>query len=406
VTRYAEGSDEIKPQGFGAGGPKGPEQSAYGEQAVEHFGLTNSIDEAGYMLPDGRMLDLSGRHDMLEGDYIRQGTKNVATGRDWQVGQRNTDHRELPFSVVSGDTTANMLAFQKEAGAIRIMPGTGISVVSVPERSQIEKLVRAWKRRYGNEPMLVDVDDLNGRNISSVEVENVTVDSVLKAFGSTPPPIKGMGFGAGTPKTPQQAANLGSDDYAESVLSGDVNPTSDELYEALRVARKNDSEMTTELKALAEVAFRLEGGAVTEVITDAFKKLPLANEIAQRREMGYAKLLFGDERVAIASIRRAIGEARLLGQNPEQVFNEALAAYTQRFSDPQDAAFMRKSITDLMNMGGPEKSGSSTLLAAAPFAAVGGAGLTLAGEDARNQRTVGKPKTSQSARTVGKAKTN
>ena len=38
--------------------------------------------------------------------------------------------------------------------------------------------------------------------------------------------------------------------------------------------------------------------------------------------------------------------------------------------------------------------------------AEGGAGLTLAGEDARNQRTVGKPKSSQSARTVGKAKTN
>ncbi len=46
------------------------------------------------------------------------------------------------------------------------------------------------------------------------------------------------------------------------------------------------------------------------------------------------------------------------------------------------------------------------LFAAAPFAAVGGAGLTLAGEQERNQRTVGKPKTSQSARTVGKAKTN
>jgi GNAT superfamily N-acetyltransferase len=158
------------------------------------------------------------------------------------------------------------------------------------------------------------------------------------------PPVRGIGFGAGTP-------NLGSDDYVESVLSGQINPTSDELYEALRVARQNDSEMANELKELAEVAFRLEGGAVTEVITDAFKNLPLANEIAQRREMGYAKLLFGDERVAIASIRRAIGEARLLGQNPEQVFNEALAAYTQRFDDPQDAAFMRKSITDLMGMG-------------------------------------------------------
>jgi hypothetical protein len=54
----------------------------------------------------------------------------------------------------------------------------------------------------------------------------------------------------------------------------------------------------------------------------------------------------------------------------------------------------------------PKKSTSSTLLAASPFAAVGGAGLTLAGEDARNPRTVGKPKASQSARTVGKAKTN
>jgi len=40
----------------------------------------------------------------------------------------------------------------------------------------------------------------------------------------------------------------------------------------------------------------------------------------------------------------------------------------------------------------PEKSTSSTLLAAAPFAALGGAGLTMAGEDARNPRTVGKPK--------------
>jgi hypothetical protein len=185
-------------------------------------------------------------------------------------------------------------------------------------------------------------------------------DEALKLLETgAKPPIKGMGFGAGTPKTPEQAANLGSDDYAESVLSGDVNPTSDELYEALRVARKNDSEMATELKELAVVAFRLEGGAVTEVITDAFKKLPLANEIAQRREMGYAKLLFGDERVAIASIRRAIGEAKLLGKNPEQVFNEALAAYTQRFSDPEDAAFMRKSITDLMNMGGMAPTGAT-----------------------------------------------
>ena len=66
----------------------------------------------------------------------------------------------------------------------------------------------------------------------------------------------------------------------------------------------------------------------------------------------------------------------------------------------------RRNIRSVYAAFDPEKSTSSTLLAAAPFAAVGGAGLTLAGEDARNQRTVGKPKSSQSARTVGKAKTN
>jgi hypothetical protein len=81
-------------------------------------------------------------------------------------------------------------------------------------------------------------------------------------------------------------------------------------------------------------------------------------------------------------------------------------ATLQDFPTNQRIVFDPSNIRSVTAAFDPEKSGSSTLLAAAPFAAVGGAGLTLAGEDARNQRTVGKPKTSQSARTVGKAKTN
>jgi hypothetical protein len=424
VTRYAEGSDEIKPQGFGAGGSKGPEQSAYGEQAVEHFGLTNSIDEAGYMLPDGRMLDLSGRHDMLEGDYIRQGTKNVATGRDWQAGQRNTDHRELPFSVVSGDTTANMLAFQKEAGAIRIMPGTGISVVSVPERSQIEKLVRAWKRRYGNEPMLVDVDDLNGRNISSVEVENVTVDSVLKAFGATPPPIKGMGFGASTPKTPEQAVRFetpGSPEYEAAVAKGL------DMSQAGRIGRAKEMGFDTEtvlyhgtagddFTAFADQRGKpsLPVDGVTWFSTStsapnyiAMSRFENAGQDNPRVIAAFGRLknpLVVDAQGKHAVDVRGIKDAAAQGydgvilKNVKEFGSDKLTTSIGIF-DPSNIRSVNAAFD-------PEKSGSSTLLAAAPFAAVGGAGLTLAGEDARNQRTVGKPKTSQSARTVGKAKTN
>jgi hypothetical protein len=411
VTRYAEGSDEIKPQGFGAGGSKGPEQSAYGEQAVEHFGLTNSIDEAGYMLPDGRMLDLSGRHDMLEGDYIRQGTKNVATGRDWQVGQRNTDHRELPFSVVSGDTTANMLAFQKEAGAIRIMPGTGISVVSVPERSQIEKLVRAWKRRYGNEPMLVDVDDLNGRNISSVEVENVTVDSVLKAFGATPPPIKGMGFGAGTPKTPQQAVRFetpGSPEYEAAVAKGLDMSQAGRMGRAKEMGFDTDTVLyhgTPDSRGIMETGFKTvkekfgvkdpdrvyffaENKKVADTYADDRRAFDYQNATAETIPV-YLKSrnpkivdwggrpFRGKEKDGSGfSIRDYIDQARADGHD-SVIIRNVIDTYDGK-GKPSTirAVFDPSNIRSINAAFDPEKSGSSTLLAAAPFAAVGGAGLT------------------------------
>ena len=51
------------------------------ERAVENFGLTNDVREAFYVLPDGRMLDGSGRH---RGGDERSFTK-----------QRQVDHRDI-----------------------------------------------------------------------------------------------------------------------------------------------------------------------------------------------------------------------------------------------------------------------------------------------------------------------
>jgi hypothetical protein len=50
----------------------------------------------------------------------------------------------------------------------------------------------------------------------------------------------------------------------------------------------------------------------------------------------------------------------------------------------------------------PEKAGSSTLLAAAPFAAVGGVGAGAAMGDTEQKRTVGRPRANQEKRTVGR----
>jgi len=212
----------------------------YIDQAVEHFGVTDDLREAGYLLPDGRMLDLSGRHDMLGGDYVRQDGRNVATGRDWQAGVRHTDHRELPFDVQEakaneanfGNTsTAHMLGFQKETGAIRIMPGTGISVSVMPSDKQIKALVTRWRRTYGNDPMLIDVDDaVTGKNLTSIDVQRVTVEDVKNALRQAPsPPSQSgsskllAGMGAAPEGVGAAAGGIGGGIYGATAPLEDAN---------------------------------------------------------------------------------------------------------------------------------------------------------------------------------------
>lgn len=143
----------------------------------------------------------------------------------------------------------------------------------------------------------------------------------------------------------------GSPEYQEALLNGEIRPTSEELYDALRQARKDGNTDVTEIRAIAKAVERLEYGAIVEVITDAFRKFPVAREIADRQEMGWSRVLMSDERAAIAIVKRAIAEASLQNKDPEAIFNEALKAYGDRFGDAADAAFMRKSITDLMELG-------------------------------------------------------
>lgn len=55
-----------------------------------HFGRTQNPREAGYLLPDGGMLDLSGRH---------YGTKPRPGERDFYANQRAVDHRDYPEEI-------------------------------------------------------------------------------------------------------------------------------------------------------------------------------------------------------------------------------------------------------------------------------------------------------------------
>lgn len=113
--------------------------------AIEHFGLTRDPRECGYIIPDGRMLDLSGRH-WDEGSYVRDGDYWKPIGRDYQAGNRQVDHRDTGELIpeVLETATDYMLAFMDRTGSIRCMPERGFSIPHHhrPTPAQIATMMR------------------------------------------------------------------------------------------------------------------------------------------------------------------------------------------------------------------------------------------------------------------------
>ncbi len=120
------------------------------EKAVEFFGTTDNWREAGYLLPDGSLLDFSGA--CLGGSGC---------------GKRLLDHREI-FDVFDQGGTAGMLKFMA-LGAIRIScsPGElGFSMIDTvrPTKIQLEKLV---ERSYSSRKVYYDIFTSTYENVLS-----------------------------------------------------------------------------------------------------------------------------------------------------------------------------------------------------------------------------------------------
>ncbi len=120
------------------------------DKAKERFGTTRDIREAGYVLPDGTMLDFSGRH-MASGDT------------SYLNGGRTVDHRDIEdlnfesdLNTPSGIET-NMPDFIRR-GAIRIDSNGLINLSVKPTKSQ-ESVLRRLISRNGF--MAVDFGDGN-----------------------------------------------------------------------------------------------------------------------------------------------------------------------------------------------------------------------------------------------------
>ena len=300
--------------------------------------------------------------------------------------------------------------------------------------------------------------------------------SVTRYAEGEAPPVKGMGFGAETPKTPQQAVRFetpGSPEYEAAVAKGlDMSQagrmgrakemgfdTETVLYHGtdaefdafdLSKAGKNDwgwygegvyltpdksyatkfgtpKPYVVKAKNLYDWRASEEGGLglrfgnkeaaqqkTRELKAKGFDGVRVIDDFFQSSspvsDKVWSQLVEGQDWANTPLMRNTLDQKLKEGVDRDWVvssFGEQARDLLPNVGKPVETVIFDPSNIRSVNAAfDPEKSGSSTLLAAAPFAAVGGAGLTLAGEDARNQRTVGKPKTSQSARTVGKAKTN
>ena len=129
------------------------EKKAHNDIVLEHFGKTYKWAETGYLLLDGTRLDLSGKHDGAPGGY------------------RTVDHRDiteaLGYDYGGGDYSGSLIQFMSE-GNIRIIPeSNGINLSVKPTKAQEQALVDFISRYRGE--MMLDIDDLNGNTVVSVE---------------------------------------------------------------------------------------------------------------------------------------------------------------------------------------------------------------------------------------------
>lgn len=144
--------------------PAFPDADTVFAEAKRTFGETDDPMLAGYVLPDGTMLDFS------EGS-----------------GTRTADHRQIAgldaYDAIE-DRFAAMVHFMQQ-GAIRWMPLEdrmygNASVLAEPTAAQYRCMVRAARERQV--PLLFEVDDAEGRTIGGSEFDRPTVDALQEIF--------------------------------------------------------------------------------------------------------------------------------------------------------------------------------------------------------------------------------
>lgn len=128
------------------------------EKAIKEFGLINDFKEAGYILTNGKLLDFSGKRD------------------GGCSGVRYMDHREIE-SILESNYTDALIEFMN-MGNIRLNPESqGLDISVLPTKEQ-EITLRNYFNYFKGE-IIVDISDINGKNIANFECREKTASSKI-----------------------------------------------------------------------------------------------------------------------------------------------------------------------------------------------------------------------------------
>lgn len=129
--------------------------------AVKEFGITSNPMAAGYVLPDGRMLDFS---------------------EEGGGGGRTEDHRAVErLDGINGSRADAMVDFMNRTGAIRVDFSSGMfETQRPPTDKQIRTAVRA--AREADRPLMLEASRPDGSPRASFELERPTAEAVKRFF--------------------------------------------------------------------------------------------------------------------------------------------------------------------------------------------------------------------------------
>lgn len=132
-------------------------------KAVDNFGTTDNIDEAFYILPDGTMLDGSGRHWGLE---------------EQDVNGRQVDHADVA-EVMDTSGVQAMYDFMARTGAMRIDSAHGVASISRPPTpAQLGILENSSKGNY----LALSYNTPEGRIVDDTEFDSASPEAIGTFF--------------------------------------------------------------------------------------------------------------------------------------------------------------------------------------------------------------------------------